>query len=183
MLKINENYYELNLIDIIKELKLQLETNGIYLFRQIKELPEDIMVSCPFHKEGQERKASCGIRKSDGWLHCFSCGESCSLEQLISRCFNYNDFGQFGLKWLQNNFLGEISSNRDFSINLSRNKIQEEKSYIAESVLKKYRYIHPYMYKRKMTDEVIEIFDMKYDPDKRHPIRRPLAGDESEYVE
>lgn len=31
--------------------------------------------------------------------------------------------------------------------------------------------------------EVIEIFDMKYDPDRRHPIRRPLAGNESDYVE
>ena len=31
--------------------------------------------------------------------------------------------------------------------------------------------------------EVIELFDLKYDPDRRHPIRRPLEGDESEYVE
>lgn len=73
MIQINDAYYELNLKDIIIELKNQLEINGVYLFNQIKELPEDIMVSCPFHKEGQERKASCGIRKSDGWLHCFSC--------------------------------------------------------------------------------------------------------------
>lgn len=73
MIKINEIYYELNLIDIIKELKDQLAINGIYLFNQIKELPEDLMVSCPFHKDGQERKASCGIRKEDGWVHCFSC--------------------------------------------------------------------------------------------------------------
>ena len=31
--------------------------------------------------------------------------------------------------------------------------------------------------------DVIELFDMKYDPDRRHPIRRPLAGDEGDYVE
>ena len=31
--------------------------------------------------------------------------------------------------------------------------------------------------------EVIEIFDVKYDPDKRHPIRRPLGGNDGEYVE
>lgn len=29
--------------------------------------------------------------------------------------------------------------------------------------------------------EVVDLFDMKYDPDKRHPIRRPLSGEE--YVE
>lgn len=59
MIKIANTLYELNLIDIIKELKDQLAINGIYLFNQIKELPTDLMVSCPFHKEGQERKASC----------------------------------------------------------------------------------------------------------------------------
>ena len=31
--------------------------------------------------------------------------------------------------------------------------------------------------------EVIEIFDMKYDPNRRHPVRRPLSGNEDEYVE
>lgn len=89
MIKIANVYYELNLIDIIKELKEQLAINKVYLFNQIKDLPENIMVSCPFHKDGQERKPSCGLRKEDGWCHCFSCGESCSLEQMISRCFRY----------------------------------------------------------------------------------------------
>lgn len=73
MIKISDTYYEINLIDIIKELKNQLILNDIYLFDKIKELPEDIMVSCPFHKDGQEKKPSCGIRKSDGWVHCFTC--------------------------------------------------------------------------------------------------------------
>ena len=63
MIKINEVYYELELIDIIKELKDQLTLQGIYLFNQIKDLPEDLMVSCPFHKDGQERKPSCRNKK------------------------------------------------------------------------------------------------------------------------
>lgn len=73
MIKISDTYYEINLIDIIRELKEQLAINDIFLFNKIKELPEDIMVSCPFHKEGQEKKPSCGIRKEDGWVHCFTC--------------------------------------------------------------------------------------------------------------
>lgn len=165
MLKINDTLYELNLIDIIRELKLQLEINEIYLFNQIKELPDDLMVSCPFHKNGQERKASCGIRKEDGWVHCFSCGESCSLEQMISRCFNVNDFGQYGLNWLKNNFLGDILADRKLYINIDRKSVKTDsnKNYIDEKELVNYRYIHPYMYERKMTDEVIEIFDIGYD--------------------
>lgn len=165
MLKINDTLYELNLIDIIRELKLQLEINEIYLFNQIKELPDDLMVSCPFHKNGQERKASCGIRKEDGWVHCFSCGESCSLEQMISRCFNVNDFGQYGLNWLKNNFLGDILADRKLYININRKSVKTDsnKNYIDEKELVNYRYIHPYMYERKMNDEVIEIFDIGYD--------------------
>ena len=165
MIKINDTLYELNLIDIIRELKLQLEINEIYLFNQIKELPDDLMVSCPFHKDGQERKASCGIRKEDGWVHCFSCGESCSLEQMISRCFNVNDFGQYGLNWLKNNFLGDILADRKLYINLDRKSVKMDSinNYIDEKELVNYRYIHPYMYERKMTDEVIEIFDIGYD--------------------
>ena len=31
--------------------------------------------------------------------------------------------------------------------------------------------------------EVMDIFDMEYDPDKRHPIRRPADGSSDEYVE
>lgn len=30
--------------------------------------------------------------------------------------------------------------------------------------LDRYRYIHPYMYKRGMTDDLIEKFDVGYDP-------------------
>ena len=31
--------------------------------------------------------------------------------------------------------------------------------------------------------EVVDIFDLKYDPDRRHPIRRPLEGNEEEYTD
>ena len=48
MIEINNTLYELDLIDIIKELKEQLTLNHIYLFNTVKELPEDLMVNCPF---------------------------------------------------------------------------------------------------------------------------------------
>ena len=164
MIKINDTLYYLNLIDILNELKLQLAIKEIYLFNQIKELPENIMVTCPFHKGGQERKPSCGIRKSDGMVHCFTCGETCSLEQLIGRCFGINDLGQFGLNWLKNNFLGDITKSRNFDLGLEK-QVEIKPIYVSEEELQKYRFYHPYMYKRKMTDEVIEKFDIGYDKD------------------
>lgn len=165
MLKINDTYYDLNLIDIINELKLQLALQGINLFSRIKDLPQDLMVSCPFHKNGQEKKPSCGIRKEDGYLHCFSCGESCSLEQLIGRCFGKYDLGQYGLNWLKNNFLGDLYKERTIYIDMQRNTVKTNSStkYIDDKELDEYRYWHPYMKKRKLTDDVIELFDIGYD--------------------
>ena len=165
MIKINDNYYELNLIDILNELKYQLELNNIYLFKTIKDLPDNIMVSCPFHKDGQEKKPSCGIRKNDGTLHCFTCGETCTLTELISRCFGVNDWGQFGINWLKNNFLGDILENREFNIDYNRNINKNTIKYITEEELDKYRYFHPYMFKRKLTEEIINKFDIGYDKD------------------
>lgn len=163
MIKINDNYYELNLIDIIKELKLQLESNGIFLFNQIKDINDNILVSCPFHKDGQEKKASCGIRKSDGFLHCFSCGETATLEQLISRCFGHDDLGQFGINWLKKNFLGDMLESRNFPIDLGRHQNNQINTFITSAELDTYRYYHPYMFKRKMTEDIIEKFDIGYD--------------------
>lgn len=165
MISIHGSLYELELIDIINALKNELSANNLYLFSNVKELPNDIMVSCPFHKNGQERRPSCGIRKADGWVHCFTCGESCSLEQLISRCFDKNDLGQYGLNWLKNHFLGDIYEQRTIDINTDRKpvKMNPRMNYIDKKELEQYRFYHPYMYKRKMTDEVIEIFDVGYD--------------------
>lgn len=164
MLKINDNYYDINLLTIIKELKDQLAINGIYLFNQIRELPEDIMVSCPFHKEGQERKASCGIRKDDGFLHCFACGETATLAEMISRCFGVYDLGQYGLTWLRDNFLGEILQSREFGIDLARDSDNTVvTTFIKDEELNSYRYYHEYMFKRKLTEEIINKFDIGYD--------------------
>lgn len=163
MLKINDNYYDIEIIDVITELKEQLELNNIFLFSKLKDLPTDLMVSCPFHKNGQERKPSCGIRKSDGFFHCFSCGASFSLDVAISYCFGYNDFGKFGWQWLNKNFLGELSEHRDLNLTFDRNVKKSLRNYISDKELAKYRYYHPYMYKRKLTDKVINLFDIGYD--------------------
>ncbi len=66
---------------------------------------------------------------------------------------------------------------------VSKVRIELKKNIIRlqETEMENYN-LYSYMH-QIFGPEVIEIFDMKYDPDRRHPIRRPLAGDESEYVE
>ena len=66
---------------------------------------------------------------------------------------------------------------------ISKVRIELKKNIIRlqESEMENYN-LYSYMH-QIFGPEVVDIFDMKYDPNRRHPIRRPLGGDESEYVE
>jgi flagellar biosynthesis component FlhA len=66
---------------------------------------------------------------------------------------------------------------------ISKVRIELKKNVIRlqETEMENYN-LYSYMH-QIFGPEVIEIFDVKYDPDKRHPIRRPLGGNDGEYVE
>ena len=161
--------------EVLQELKAQLHTNGIERFAEFKIGTNNIQFSCPIHKDGQERKPSCGLLTENpkdphktGLVHCFTCGYSATLEEMISHCFGYDDVGNYGREWLVKNFLTiSIESRKDLALNFARKLGQEvsEYKYINEYELNKYRYTHSYMYKRKLTDEIIEKFDVGYDKD------------------
>lgn len=171
---LNDIPFNCELLDIINELQSQLHLNGIELLQKTIDTPDNIMVSCPYHKDGQERKPSAGVRKSDGTFHCFTCGEVHTLQEVISHCFGHYDdlVGSFGWKWLTKNFLMlEVENRTVIPLNLSHNKrntksnkitLPNEKN-VTQGELERFRYIHPYMYKRKLTDDIIEKFDVGYD--------------------
>lgn len=152
--------------DILIELRKQLELNGVKRFAKFIDSGNNIQTNCPFHKEGQERKPSFGINKKTGECHCFGCGWSGTLSEMISNCFGKDDFGVYGNKWLIRNFLSvSVESRPDIDVDFCRRKkiTSETKKYISEQELDSYRYTHPYMYKRKLTDEIIDLFDIGYD--------------------
>ena len=60
----------------------------------------------------------------------------------------------------------EYEKNRDLE--------ERDKTVITEEELDKYRYIHPYLYERGLTDEIIERFDIGYDKT-RNEITFPVA--------
>lgn len=177
-------------LDIVRELQSQLNLNGINLLSKIIDTPDNVMVSCPYHKDGQERKPSAGIRKSDGLFHCFTCGEIHDMQEVISYCFGHYDdlIGSFGWKWLTKNFLTlEVEERPLIPLNFSRNKRNKKNNKITllnqknvtQGELEHFRYIHPYMYERKLTDEIIEMFDVGYDKQTdslTFPVRN-IAGD------
>ena len=165
-------------LEVLEELRDQLALNGINRLKDMRRLNDSIQVTCPFHKGGQESKPSCGITINDikkgdrvvkaGTVHCFTCGYISSLEEMISRLFGKEDFGAFGSQWLRKNFLTVEYENRpDIELDLGRStgKSENKIKYISEEELDSYRYTHPYMYKRKLTDEVIDMFDVGYDAD------------------
>lgn len=173
--------------DIIAELKAQLEINGIHLFaKYFDNGGDDVMVCCPYHKEGRERRPSAGIRKSDGMFHCLACGETHSLPEMISHCFGWHDpFGKEGYRWLLKNFdTLEVNEREDIEIDLERNNSTNKNSLLAdnsdnqlfrisEEELDSYRYTHPYMYERGLTDDIIDLFDIGYD-EKTNSITFPV---------
>ena len=65
---------------------------------------------------------------------------------------------------------------------ISRARIELKKNVIRlqEAEMENYN-LYSYMH-QIFGPEVVDLFDMKYDPDRRHPIRRPLDGND-EYVE
>jgi len=165
-MKIGETYYNVELSDILDELAIQLQANGIQLLQKRNNLQTHIMVQCPYHSGGQEKKPSAGLRKDDGKFHCFACGEIHSLPEVISFCFGKDDdiLGKFGNKWLLKNFSHlETESRNDIPLDMSRSRKHKRKEYVSEDVLDKYRYTHPYMYERGLDDEIIETFDIGYD--------------------
>ena len=188
-MKINDIQFNVELNDILIELKAQLNANGIELFSKMKDGPTHIQVCCPYHAGGHERRPSAGIRKEDGVFHCFACGEVHSLQEVISHCFGHTDdlVGKFGWQWLLKNFATvQVEERKDVELDFRRVGVrignerdnvrqysQEPKSnkyiagnfngYVSEEELDKYRYIHPYMYKRGLTDEIIDLFDIGYD--------------------
>ena len=183
--------FNVELEDILQELISQLRANDIQLIQKYKDGPTHIQICCPYHNNGMERRPSAGIRKSDGVFHCFACGEIHSLQEVISYCFGRTDdvIGAFGWSWLLKNFATvQAEERKDVELDFRRIGVcigdecdnvkqytQQYKSgkhivgntngYVTEEELDKYRYIHPYMYKRGLTDEVIELFDIGYDKD------------------
>ena len=166
---INDVQFNVELDDILQELTAQLSANNINLLSKRKHSGDHIQVCCPYHNNGQERRPSAGIRERDGIFHCFTCNEVHTLPEVISHCFGYTDdiVGKFGWQWLLKNFATvQVEERNDIKLDFARHRGDHDihnMEYVTEEELDKYRYTHPYMYKRGLTDEIIELFDIGYD--------------------
>ena len=152
---------------ILNTLKKELHNGKL---RDIQNnIKDNISVTCPVHKDGYEKNPSCQIftsRDSDiveyGTVHCFTCGYKSRLTDFITTCFEEKDPG-FGEQWLIERFGVEFNSNINYLPEIVLNN-RNDKKYLDESILDKYNYYHDYMWRRKLTKEVVDFFKIGFDP-------------------
>ena len=155
-------------------------------------------VYCPFHKNGQERKPSCGVLLRDqykngqkypaGFWHCFTCGAAKTMTEAVTEILKSKNISKSGLDWLKENIEGfesevEFESlipedlflnvNDKFAVDYILKQTQKSsESFVPEEELATYRFTVPYMYERHLTDELIEKYDIGFDPNHIPPGRK-----------
>lgn len=144
-----------------------LEKTGRSYLGRIKQVHNNIMVSCPFHKGGQEQKPSCGIKtvsdeKSNiGTVHCYSCGTTTDIVKMISYMlgdsYNESEIDElFGLKTL---LIKDAYTDKPRILW----GIPEKRLENQESKLRTYRTYHPYLRSRNINEDTAKFYDIGFD--------------------
>lgn len=170
--------------ELLKNIRLYIQAKtGIHYFKNIRKTSDNLLVTCPFHKGGQENKPSAGIRLTEGdtisigTFHCFTCGETMGLSEVIQRLLGnlYNEDeveSRFGLKLLS------VQSNIQHQTKPSLFKIPDKSQFsYNDEELKQYRFYHPYLHSRGISKSTAEKYDIGYDSNNEQitfPIRDRL---------
>ena len=193
MIKLQDTIIQTDTQSVLDMLKFDLAQKGLNRFAVVRLNGENLQTNCPFHKNGQERKPSFGVNGEIDKCHCFSCSWSGTIEEMISELYGYQDEGKFGKRWLikrfntveietRPNIMEGFNVRKNITFHDGKNfgnaetdrQIDGTSSGITEEELDKYRYIHPYIYERGLTDEIIERFDIGYDRERKEitfPVR------------
>ena len=169
VLRVDNYIIETPLYEIVSQLRLAL-TNG--KLREIKawhEGDDNIVVTCPsrHHKGGHERSAAMNIyvgtdsKIQYGYCRCWACEFQCSFVRFVAECFECSE--EFAKNWLIERYgiLSETVAITDGDITI---KPKKASSKLPASFLANLQNWHPYLAERKLSREVCELFQVKYDP-------------------
>ncbi|GEM_PF-1767229 len=166
-----------NIDTMVLDLRAELHNQGINLLKdvKIKDHTKDILITCPIHKNGQERDPSCGISKTTvirngkqyqaGTVHCFTCGYTADFFEFVSYCLGSTD-RNYGRRYiLQKYNTMAIEERPTIHLNFDREcKDSLPYSYMDESILDNYRYTCDYLFQRKFELSTILFYEYGYNP-------------------
>lgn len=159
------------------------------ILRPVRRTGNYYQIYCPIHNGGNERKPSCGVLLHDeyrngqsypaGWFHCFSCGHAKPFTETINQIFAERKYGMSGTEWLKEH-ISDFEEDTDFEYLIPPEVMEtimnkhvisqinelthtDTPKYVSEEELASYRFTVPYMYERKLTDKIIEDYDIGYD--------------------
>ena len=161
----NKAIVNTDIMSILYEIRSQL-TNG--KLADIKLRGGNISVTCPHHSNGKEKHASCYINLINddvpyGYYYCFTCGSKGNFSEFVAECFDIPKTS--AEQWLLSHYdyvlLEDI--NNLYIPKFEVKKVDEPK-FLDESILENFQPYHPYMTKRKLTSDIINKFNVCYDP-------------------
>lgn len=168
-LVVNNKVILTDIYDILLQLRSELKGDRLH---DIVKSSNSIKVTCPNinHKGGKERHPSCFISTDPnspvplGTAHCFSCGFAMKLPKFVGYCFDEDE--SFGEEWLLSRCSTAFISETNYlpEIVIDSNNKNDNQPSMSEEELKKYAYYHEYMWKRKLSKEVVDRFEVGYDP-------------------
>lgn len=170
VLRIDKYVIDTPIIKILQRLRTEL-VNG--KLREIKYGKDDIVVTCPHHSEGRERKAACNIYIGEnedipyGFARCFVCDFKTDFVGFVAECFDSSK--DFAKNWLISNY-GEESEDFIFLGDDIEINIKKRPKILDESVLEQFQPWTPYLQKRKLNRSICEKLKIKYDSKNRQVV-------------
>lgn len=166
--------------DILEMLVQQIYASRIDKLNTVDFKYNNARVTCPIHKDGHERTPSCDILLYDkqtvdfhgnkhtvpaGTVNCFACGYKANIVKFIADCLNisYRAATEWLLNFVDYTYLSDVRDIGDISFDSVDNNNYASLPPITIDELRTYDYIHPYMFERKLTDTIIDKFEIGYD--------------------
>lgn len=175
VLQVDNYIIEAPLIEVISQLRLELNNGKLRNIKTWHSGENNITVTCPHHAGGHENTPACNIYIGDdtkieyGYFKCWVCNEQGSFIKFVSECFDSSE--DFAKNWLIKKFgifsKAKISLGDDIPLQKS---VKSKSSYLDKSILDTYQNWHPYLAQRKLSRDVCELFQVKYDPKLRQVI-------------
>ena len=153
-----------------------LRKTGKLYFKDIKKAGNNLLVTCPYHKNANERKPSCGIRINPGnsvpigTMSCFSCEKTTSLDKclkdILGNLYDESEIESlFHLKVeLAKSYFQPIQKEAIFdipNINLVNKVSYNKYSKLNKEALE-------YLHNRNINDDIIKKYDLGYDNVNKH---------------